>query len=100
MNANTTNCLLMDVSPATKSRILESLFPNNKTCYADEITNNLDSIRRVISALSKMSELPQEENCGVGGEIALAVSELIQQQLDITIALVQGAAFEKSKLTE
>jgi hypothetical protein len=60
-------------------------------------------LRQVCSGLSKLCSLNEEEENGaveIGGEIALALSGLLEQQLDITIALVQGAAFEKSKLTE
>lgn len=102
MNAKfeNSNSLLLNISQETKTRVIEKLFPNTELCYGDQITYNLTMLRQVCSALSKLCSLNEEEEGGaveIGGEIALALSGLLEQQLDITIALVHGAAFEKKQ---
>lgn len=97
MNDNS-NSLLLNISQETKKRVIDKVFPNTEICYGDQIIYNLTIIRQVCSGLSKLCSLNEEEEGGaveIGGEIALAISSLIEQQIDITVALVQGAFFEK-----
>ena len=82
MNAKfeNSNSLLLNISPETKNRVIEKLFPNTELCYGDQITYNLTMLRQVCSALSKLCSLNEEEEGGaveIGGEIALALSGLL-----------------------
>ena len=47
MNTQATpnNALLQSITPATKARVLESIYPNGQICYADEITHNLTRVK-------------------------------------------------------
>ena len=53
------NALLQSITPATKARVLESIYPNGQICYADEITHKLTRIKRVLGGLSNLARLPQ-----------------------------------------
>ena len=90
------NPLLNPISASTKSRVLDAIFPNPTVWYADEISYNLTRVKRVLSGLSKLR--PQnEENEGddqITGELAMALSELLEQQVDIAIVLLQGSVFD------
>ena len=83
--------LLLNVSNATKARVVESLFPNPNACYADEITHKLTRIKRVLGGLSNLGEGDNEQ---ITGELAVALSELLEQQVDIVITLLQGSIFD------
>ena len=93
MNTQTTpdSHLLLNVSPATKARVVESLFPNPNACYADEITHNLTRVKRILTGFSKLGMQEDEQ---ITGELAMALSELLEQQIDISIALLHGSIYD------
>jgi len=98
MNTQATpkNPLLNSISPATKARVIESLFPNSQICYADEITHNLTRVKRVLTGLSKLGAQDEGDD-QITGELAMALSELLEQQVDIAIIILQGSVFDQSK---
>ena len=98
MNNHTTpnNALLQSITPATKARVLESIYPNGQICYADEITHNLTRVKRVLTGLSKLGAQDEGED-QITGELAMALSELLEQQVDIAIVILQGSVFDQSK---
>ena len=93
MNNHTTpnNALLQSITPATKARVLESLYPNEQICYADEITHNLTRVKRILTGFSKLAV---QEDGPITGELAMALSELLEQQIDISIALLHGSIYD------
>ena len=94
--ATPNNPLMNGISDATKARVIESLFPNQKSCYADEITHNLTRVKRVLTGLSKLGAQDEGED-QITGELAMALSELLEQQVDIAIIILQGSVFDQSK---
>jgi len=94
MNTQATpeNPLLNPVSSATKARLIESLFPNPQSNYADEVTHNLTRVNSVLAGLSIIGDEDQ-----VSGEFVIALSELLAQQIDISIVLLQGSVFDQAK---
>ena len=95
MNNHTTpnNALLQSITPATKARVLESIYPNEQICYADEITHNLTRVKRVLTGLSKLGAQDEGDD-QITGELAMALSELLEQQIDISIALLHGSIYD------
>jgi len=91
--ASPKNPLLNPISPATKARVIESLFPNSQICYADEITHNLTRVKRVLTGLSKLGAQDEGDD-QITGELAMALSELLEQQIDISIALLHGSIYD------
>ena len=93
MNNHTTpnNALLQSITPATKTRVLESIYPNEQICYADEITHNLTRVKRILTGFSKLGMQEDEQ---ITGELAVALSELLEQQIDISIALLHGSIYD------
>jgi hypothetical protein len=85
------NALLQNITPATKARVLESIYPNGQICYADEITHNLTRVKRILTGFSKLGGQEDEQ---ITGELAMALSELLEQQVDIAITLLQGSIFD------
>ena len=85
------NALLQSITPATKARVLESLYPNGQICYADEITHNLTRVKRILTGFSKLGMQEDEQ---ITGELAMALSELLEQQIDISIALLHGSIYD------
>ena len=85
------NALLQSITPATKARVLESIYPNEKICYADEITHNLTRVKRILTGFSKLGMQEDEQ---ITGELAMALSELLEQQIDISIALLHGSIYD------
>ena len=85
------NALLQSITPATKARVLESLYPNEQICYADEITHNLTRVKRILTGFSKLGMQEDEQ---ITGELAMALSELLEQQIDISIALLHGSIYD------
>ena len=69
--------LLLNVSPATKARVVESLFPNPNACYADEITHKLTRIKRVLGGLSNLGEGDNEQITGQGNRIKQLLEFLV-----------------------
>ena len=98
MNNHTTpnNALLQSITPATKARVLESIYPNEQICYADEITHNLTRVKRVLTGLSKLGAQDEGED-QITGELAMALSELLEQQIDISIALLHGSIYDNKE---
>ena len=98
MNTQATpnNALLQSITPATKARVLESIYPNGHICYADEITHNLTRVKRVLTGLSKLGAQDEGDD-QITGELAMALSELLEQQVDIAIIILQGSVFDQSK---
>jgi len=94
--ATPNNPLMNGISDATKARVIESLFPNQKSCYADEITHNLTRVKRVLTGLSKLGAQDEGED-QITGELAMALSELLEQQVDIAIVILQGSVFDQTK---
>ncbi len=95
MNNHTTpnNALLQSITPATKARVLESIYPNGQICYADEITHNLTRVKRVLTGLSKLGAQDEGED-QITGELAMALSEMLEQQIDISITLLHGSIYD------
>ena len=95
MNNHTTpnNALLQSITPATKARVLESIYPNGQICYADEITHNLTRVKRVLTGLSKLGAQDEGDD-QIKGELAMALSELLEQQIDISITLLHGSIYD------
>ena len=95
MNTQATpnNALLQSITPATKARVLESIYPNGQICYADEITHNLTRVKRVLAGLSKLGAQNDGED-QLTGELAMALSEMLEQQIDISIALLHGSIYD------
>ena len=93
MNTQATpnNALLQSITPATKARVLESIYPNGQICYADEITHNLTRVKRILTGFSKLGMQEDEQ---ITGELAVALSELLEQQIDISIALLHGSIYD------
>jgi hypothetical protein len=93
MNTQATpnNALLQSITPATKARVLESIYPNGQICYADEITHNLTRVKRILTGFSKLGG---QEDEPITGELAMALSELLEQQIDISIALLHGSIYD------
>ena len=93
MNTQATpnNALLQSITPATKARVIESIYPNGQICYADEITHNLTRVKRILTGFSKLGMQEDEQ---ITGELALALSELLEQQIDISIALLHGSIYD------
>ena len=87
------NALLQSITPATKARVLESIYPNGQICYADEITHNLTRVKRVLAGLSKLGAQNDGED-KLTGELAMALSEMLEQQIDISIALLHGSIYD------
>ena len=87
------NALLQSITPATKARVIESLYPNGQICYADEITHNLTRVKRVLAGLSKLGAQNDGED-QLTGELAMALSEMLEQQIDISIALLHGSIYD------
>ncbi|PZN81957.1 MAG: hypothetical protein DM484_07275 [Candidatus Methylumidiphilus alinenensis] len=85
------NALLQSITPATKARVLESIYPNGQICYADEITHNLTRVKRILTGFSKLGMQEDEQ---ITGELAVALSELLEQQIDISIALLHGSIYD------
>ena len=85
------NALLQSITPATKARVLESIYPNGQISYADEITHNLTRVKRILTGFSKLGMQEDEQ---ITGELAMALSELLEQQVDIAITLLQGSIFD------
>ena len=85
------NALLQSITPATKARVLESLYTNEQICYADEITHNLTRVKRILTGFSKLGMQEDEQ---ITGELAMALSELLEQQIDISIALLHGSIYD------
>jgi len=85
------NALLQSITPATKARVLESIYPNGQICYADEITHNLTRVKRILTGFSKLG---MQEDGQITGELAMALSELLEQQIDISIALLHGSIYD------
>ena len=98
MNNHTTpnNALLQSITPATKTRVLESIYPNEQICYADEITHNLTRVKRVLTGLSKLGAQDEGDD-QITGELAMALSELLEQQIDISIALLHGSIYDQKE---
>ncbi len=98
MNNHTTpnNALLQSITPATKARVLESIYPNEQICYADEITHNLTRVKRVLTGLSKLGAQDEGDD-QITGELAMALSELLEQQIDISIALLHGSIYDNKE---
>ena len=98
MNNHTTpnNALLQSITPATKARVLESIYPNGQICYADEITHNLTRVKRVLTGLSKLGAQDEGDD-QITGELAMALSELLEQQIDISIALLHGSIYDNKE---
>ena len=98
MNNHTTpnNALLQSITPATKTRVLESIYPNGQICYADEITHNLTRVKRVLTGLSKLGAQDEGDD-QITGELAMALSELLEQQIDISIALLHGSIYDNKE---
>ncbi|PZN87373.1 MAG: hypothetical protein DM484_00355 [Candidatus Methylumidiphilus alinenensis] len=98
MNNHTTpnNALLQSITPATKTRVLESIYPNEQICYADEITHNLTRVKRVLTGLSKLGAQDEGDD-QITGELAMALSELLEQQIDISIALLHGSIYDNKE---
>ena len=97
MTASTpNNALLQSITPATKARVLESIYPNEKICYADEITHNLTRVKRVLTGLSKLGAQDEGDD-QITGELATALSELLEQQIDISIALLHGSIYDNKE---
>ena len=98
MNNHTTpnNALLQSITPATKARVLESIYPNGQICYADEITHNLTRVKRVLTGLSKLGAQDEGDD-QIKGELAMALSELLEQQIDISIALLHGSIYDNKE---
>ena len=94
--ATPNNPLMNGISDATKARVIESLFPNSQICYADEITHNLTRVKRVLTGLSKLGAQDEGDD-QITGELTMALSELLEQQVDIAIILLQGSVFDQSK---
>ncbi len=96
MNNHTTpnNALLQSITPATKARVLESIYPNGQICYADEITHNLTRVKRILTGFSKLGMQEDEQ---ITGELAMALSELLEQQIDISIALLHGSIYDNKE---
>ena len=91
--ATPNNPLMNGISDATKARVIESLFPNQKSCYADEITHNLTRVKRVLTGLSKLGAQDEGED-QITGELAMALSEMLEQQIDISITLLHGSIYD------
>ena len=93
MNTQATpnNALLQSITPATKARVLESIYPNGQICYADEITHNLTRVKRILTGFSRLGMQEDEQ---ITGELAMALSELLEQQIDISIALLHGSIYD------
>ena len=93
MNTHTApnNALLQSITPATKARVLESIYPNGQISYADEITHNLTRVKRILTGFSKLGMQEDEQ---ITGELAMALSELLEQQIDISIALLHGSIYD------
>jgi len=93
MNTQATpnNALLQSITPATKARVLESIYPNGQICYADEITHNLTRVKRILTGFSRLGGQEDEQ---ITGELAMALSELLEQQIDISIALLHGSIYD------
>ena len=85
------NALLQSITPATKARVLESIYPNGQICYADEITHSLTGVKRRLTGFSKLGMQEDEQ---ITGELAVALSELLEQQIDISIALLHGSIYD------
>ena len=83
--------LLLNVSPTTKARVVESMFPNPNACYADEITHNLTRVKRILTGFSRLGGQEDEQ---ITGELAMALSELLEQQVDIAITLLHGSIYD------
>ena len=98
MNNHTTpnNALLQSITPATKTRVLESIYPNEQICYADEITHNLTRVKRVLTGLSKLGAQDEGDD-QITGELAMALSELLEQQIVISIALLHGSIYDNKE---
>ena len=98
MNTQATpnNALLQSITPATKARVLESIYPNGQICYADEITHNLTRVKRVLTGLSKLGAQDEGDD-QIKGELAMALSELLEQQIDISIALLHGSIYDNKE---
>ena len=98
MNTQTAhrNPMMNTISQATKARVIECLFPNSEISYADEITNNLTSIKQVLTELSKLG-VQDEGDDQITGELAIALSGLLEQQIDIAIILVQGSILDNNE---
>ena len=90
------NALLQSITPATKARVLESIYPNEQICYADEITHNLTRVKRVLAGLSKLGAQNEGED-QLTGELAMALSEMLEQQIDISIALLHGSIYDNKE---
>jgi hypothetical protein len=85
------NALLQSITPATKARVIESIYPNGQICYADEITHNLTRVKRILTGFSRLGG---QEDGQITGELAMALSELLEQQIDISIALLHGSIYD------
>ncbi len=88
------NALLQSITPATKARVIESIYPNGQICYADEITHNLTRVKRILTGFSKLGMQEDEQ---ITGELAMALSELLEQQIDISIALLHGSIYDNKE---
>jgi len=76
------NALLKSITPATKARVLESIYPNGQICYADEITHNLTRVKRVLAGLSKLGAQNDGED-QLTGELAAIQSIMKIQRNEI-----------------
>jgi hypothetical protein len=90
---NRANPLLLNISPHVKSRVIESLFQDSAT-YSNQITNTLTGVRRVLSCLAELAELRQDDTNEIGGELALALSGLLEQEIKTALILLNGASSE------
>ena len=53
-------------------------------------------VKRVLTGLSKLGAQDEGED-QITGELAMALSELLEQQVDIAIVILQGSVFDQSK---
>jgi hypothetical protein len=79
------------ISAETKTRVLDILFADGCASF-DQVNNRLSRAHRVISCLNDLAELRQDDTNEIGGELALAVAGLVDQDIQIARAVLNGWA--------
>jgi hypothetical protein len=74
------------ISAETKTRVLDILFADGCASF-DQVNNRLSRAHRVISCLNDLAELRQDDTNEIGGELALAVAALVDQDIQIARAV-------------
>ena len=79
------------ISAETRTRVLDILFADGCASF-DQVNVSLSRAHKVTSCLSQLADLHQDDTNEIGGELALAVAGLVDQDIQIARAILNGWA--------